>query len=436
MRRTIHSVLLAFTIGCGEEETLRRAGEEEYRETFVQEAEPKLDVLWVIDNSVSMRAEQDKVAAEASAFFQRLLGEAVDYHVGVITSDPNEGGVLRRSGRSVEGCDRCRFIGRSVPCSDPNDASTCPALDVFREMVLVGTEGSVLERPFEQVANAVGLTVLDRESQTPMLDPETGRPLLRAPDENQGFLRDDANLMVLFVSDEDEGLKQVGPPVRYYERLLTLLKRGTEARVLVGAIMGWPIEGQFDSQLPLIEEACSFIRPAWEGGSEEGAVRAALQDPGGCVDVRSPNAEDAFAEVGRRYAELSCRMGGVVTNICNPDYRDALQVLSNSAVRLGKEFVLRFASELDRGEDCRMFTGDEEALDCDEDGSVDGELDGPICVLASSGGEPGLVPRSESNGWTFDDDAAIVRFPGDFEPAPGSGVEVRYKLFRGVRRCP
>src|SRR5262245_59522945 len=102
MKRTISILLLAY--GCGDEEVLRLAGEEEWCETYVQEPEPKLDVLWVIDNSSSMQAEQEKVAAEASAFFELLSGEAVDYHVGVITSDPNEGGALRSS----------RFIDRSA----------------------------------------------------------------------------------------------------------------------------------------------------------------------------------------------------------------------------------------------------------------------------------------------------------------------------------
>ena len=45
----------------------------------------------------------------------------VDYHIGIVTSDPAENGVLRPYvGPAVTGCSNCRFITTDVPCENPD----------------------------------------------------------------------------------------------------------------------------------------------------------------------------------------------------------------------------------------------------------------------------------------------------------------------------
>jgi peroxiredoxin len=86
---------------------------------------------------------------------------------------------------------------------------------VFRNLIKVGIDGSSFEEGFVQAATALGAR---------NIDPSTGFPDKNVPAQNAGFIRDDASLYIVFVSDEEEGAKQDGTPVRYYQRLFEGLK--------------------------------------------------------------------------------------------------------------------------------------------------------------------------------------------------------------------
>src|SRR5262245_59012180 len=63
---------------------------------FDQKQAARVDILWMVDNSGSVIAEQKKIAERFNDFFNQLIISAVDYHIGVISSDPGENGVLRQ----------------------------------------------------------------------------------------------------------------------------------------------------------------------------------------------------------------------------------------------------------------------------------------------------------------------------------------------------
>ncbi|MCB9766056.1 MAG: VWA domain-containing protein [Alphaproteobacteria bacterium] len=137
--------------------------------------ERRTDVLLVIDNSASMGEEQALLAENFAAFTDVLMGATSDFRVGVITTDPGDGGALR---------------------DDWLDADT-PELDLaFQEAVQVGTRGSRDEQGL-----AMALYALDS-------------------DINPGFLRGEAALHVVFFADEDD--HSSGDPEYYlneYRRL-------------------------------------------------------------------------------------------------------------------------------------------------------------------------------------------------------------------------
>src|SRR5687767_15154056 len=56
-------------------------------DVFVQVTTPKVDVLWVIDNSGSMEDEQADLVANFPAFMDFFLGSGLDYHIGVTSTD-------------------------------------------------------------------------------------------------------------------------------------------------------------------------------------------------------------------------------------------------------------------------------------------------------------------------------------------------------------
>ena len=107
---------------------------------FLQNKAAAVDVLWVIDNSESMREEQQGIGADFQAFVRNLIDSAVDYHIGVISTDVAGGGRLHYGPSSIP------FIHPEIGNADA----------VFAENVFVGTAGARQEKPFETTALALG----------------------------------------------------------------------------------------------------------------------------------------------------------------------------------------------------------------------------------------------------------------------------------------
>jgi hypothetical protein len=438
---TCSTVTLAIA-GCQDETLISLPQPTDQIDVFTQKAAAEVDILWVVDNSGSMGAEQKKVADRFGTFFQQLLVSQVDYRVGVITTDPAERGVLRASRVDVEGCAGCRFLSRAVACPNPavaiddlagnEDAirqrlsSQCPAQLVFRDLITVGTDGSAFEAGFAAAARALGADTLD---------PITRQPTLQPPAENAGFLRDRASLYIVFVSDEEEGDKREGAPVVYYQRLLESLKGpGNEGKVTVAGITGWPL----DAETPL-SQACDVYKTGLDADASNDDPRlpglhATLHDfENGCVDTSASNEDRdlAIAETGGRYVELACRTRGVVANLCEADYATALDALGASAAGLSRKFTVSLPERLQNGSDCVLFGAEPDpALDCDGDGTLNGPLDGPLCVTGRCQGDASdrLLPRDTAGGWSWDASTSSLRFSGSCVPAPGSNLTVRYGL--------
>lgn len=142
-----------------------------------QAAPPKIDLLFVIDNSDSMKEEQNKLAANFKLFVDELKKTNIgDLHVGVVATDAQPDAPL---GTLIRVDKKSRFIKtREVPQSifERQFAST----------IQVGVQGSSIEKPLEAMRLA--------------LSPKK----LNDPNHNGGFLRDDSLLVILFVGDEDD----------------------------------------------------------------------------------------------------------------------------------------------------------------------------------------------------------------------------------------
>lgn len=442
---------LAFTPGCRDcgEPLVPQAQPTDQADVFTQKGAARVDILWMIDNSGSMAAEQEKVADRFNQFFNQLIISQVDYHIGVVTSDPAEGGVLRQyNGPAVEDCSACRFITKDVPCADPSVdvsglasesekearlAADCPAQLVFRRLIKVGVEGSSFEEGFVQAASALGARTVD---------PATGFPDHVAPPENEGFARDDASLYIVFVSDEEEGAKADGSPVRYYQRLFEGLKAaGNENNVAVAAITGYPI----DNPPAPIDDVCAILNTTFDNnpGNDDpraATVKEAMRDfsRNGCLDVEAgPDDDAAFAEVGGRYIELACRTGGVIANMCEADYSTALDALGANAAGLLRKFTISLPDRLNGGDDCVIFDGEDGAnnIDCNDNNSAKDDVDGPMCVKAQCIGdtEPTLQPRGTV--WEWEQSTSSVRFGGGCIPAPNSEVIITYGVVPEGKTC-
>lgn len=180
---------------------------------------PKLDILFVIDNSNSMREEQEAVARELTGFIDELKkggGVPADFNVGVVTTSVYLNG---RVGAQSFLLNYSKQAGKLRPIpvelgdggidyDDPNGerllSGTDPELIAkFAKLVRQGTTGSGQETPFEAVRLA--------------LHPAAGdMPLIKTPISmggNGGFLRDGSRLLVVVLTDEDDCSEMVRPPL-------------------------------------------------------------------------------------------------------------------------------------------------------------------------------------------------------------------------------
>lgn len=174
----------------------------------------KADILFVIDNSGSMADEQENLIRNFDAFIGVLAGGNLDYRIAVTTTDLGEVGTSttttqeERTGdvriavdessayRPVDSFDRsdCRALddvrhgcfrtgSRERPWIQADDGRDA-VVSAFAESARVGTCGSGLERGTAAMIEALRAT--------------------RPGGCNEGFLRDDANLVVIVVTDEED----------------------------------------------------------------------------------------------------------------------------------------------------------------------------------------------------------------------------------------
>lgn len=135
----------------------------------------QLDVLFVIDDSASMREHQRNLANNIDLFTQEFTkSNFVDYHVGVITTSYD---VCMNS----VAC-RAKLVDTAgvswVERSTPNGS------DALRKNLLVGVGGSGTEMFFKPIISALSKPLIDNE--------------------NKGFYRERAHLAIVILTDTED----------------------------------------------------------------------------------------------------------------------------------------------------------------------------------------------------------------------------------------
>jgi hypothetical protein len=260
-------------------------------DTFMQDMQPKADILLVVDDSGSMSDKQQSLSMNFTSFIQYAASAGVDYQIGVITTTADGNtcppgfpvcppppstlgeGILRtiRPGQANQ-------IGPILRSNTPNVGQA------FQQLVNVGTDGSGTEQGLETAVMAL----------TPP----------RIVNENAGFLRTDANLAIVVVSDAGD---QSNQPVSYYENRLINVKGFNRLSMFTFSAIG-----------PFLSSA-----------------------PGSCTYDGGGDAQ--------RYGSLVTRTGGVREEICTNNWATALQGLGRTAFGFRTMFFLANSPDLTGG---------------------------------------------------------------------------------------
>ena len=151
-------------------------------DTFQQLTDNKVDILWVVDDSGSMQDEQNALSNNFQSFISFADSLSVDYQVGVITTEVNDSSV---SG-VLWACNGYN------PIIDASDANRVAAFQCAAR-VTNPPNGNRRPNPGGSDSQEAGLQAARIALDVPNV---TGA--------NNGFLRSDARLAVIIVSDEDD----------------------------------------------------------------------------------------------------------------------------------------------------------------------------------------------------------------------------------------
>lgn len=197
---------------------------EEREETHSQiEADPTpIDILFVVDNSGSMEEEQNNLAANFGQFIDLIVATPAQFRIAVISTD------------MIDPAQSGKFLAKA---GNPKvlDRNTANLRTVFSENARLGTMGDGFEK---------GLDAIEAALSQPLLG-----------NENAGFLRAEAVLGVVLLSDEEDCSHDPGAipefdgdecvrnidrmrPISRYINFLKGLKGGDASRVFFAAITG------------------------------------------------------------------------------------------------------------------------------------------------------------------------------------------------------
>lgn len=253
MTRTAPWLALLGLMACSDYDLTVHEG----TDVWYQNPAEEVDILLVVDNSCSMEPYQDSLGDNFQEFISFFIDANVDYQIGVVTTDVTTAQAGRIRGEIIT-------------------SETADAAETFAQIVAVGTNGSASEMGLE--AAAMALT----------------EPL--ASGSNAGFLRDDAVLSLIFVSDEEDWSPY--PVADYINDFYSI--KGFRNRDVMNA-----------SSLVIVDE-----------------------DDCGTYGV------DYYGTEGTRYVDVTDQTSGVLGDICASDFSDIVTELSLNASRLRDTFVL------------------------------------------------------------------------------------------------
>ena len=260
---------------------------------YIQTSGQTVDVLLVVDNSASMCEEQDSLAENMDRFVhQAALFNVDDYQVGVVNTEISSDAIF---GAAEPDPERGRLLGDPRIATPGNGGGNVVAGHVTD----IGCEGAGAQESGLEAARLALSHPWIREEPAGNCngdgDCQGGEECVggECVGWNRGFLRDDASLEVVFLSDEED---QSPARVSFYVDFLKSIK-------------GFRNEG--------LLHASAIVGP-----------------PGGC------QSNNGAADAGNRYIDVVEATNGSWHSICAEDYGPALDEIGNRAFGVRVQFFL------------------------------------------------------------------------------------------------
>lgn len=254
--------------------------ESEHTDRFVQTTGQDVDVLFVVDNSGSMSEEQSNLATNFQSFISGAATWNNDYHVGVTSTD-----LEGDNGRLIASGSNARFVTRQNWQQFANNAR-------------LGTNGSADEKGLAAAQAALSLPNTADAGVACTTDAQCTAPE-RCVDggcggRNRAFLREDAALEVVIVSDEEDSS---AGDIAFYTNFFKSIKGFYNTNMFhLHAIVG-----------------------DYQNGCSSGA---------------------GSASAGNRYIAVANNTGGAVVSICDPTFATGLSSIGDIAFGLRTQFFL------------------------------------------------------------------------------------------------
>ena len=310
----------------------------------------KIDILFVVDNSGSMTEEQQTVAESFEQFIEKFTGKKLNFQVGVISTD-NISSASWWTGSSSAYADFTNAGPGSLLAYKTNEriltAETADIVNKFQQNSKLGTKGSGAEGGLKAATLALSESMLSNY--------------------NQGFVRSEALLAVIFVTDEDES-RLVGANASEQSRYIRAFPTEAATR-----------KENFQNRIRALKQNEDLIS----------VTSVVIPSEAECSNVWENN--DGLMSTGDMYMNVADEFKGRIIPICR-DFSGPIIDLGADLVKLLSRFKLKQ------------------------------KPDGQIRVYVNGG----LVERDEVNGWAYIAESNEVEFRGDAIPQADAKIEVAY----------
>jgi len=175
--------------------------------TFNESVNSDLDIVFMIDNSGSMQQEQENLARNFPVFISALesLPEGLpNVHIGVVSSDLGAG---KYAGPNVEGCTKIGGDGGVFQASPRGMGGACTSFPRPESYLSVNGTKQNFAGDISSAMSCIaqlGTRGCGFEHQIAAVWKALGGDVGGVPAVNKGFLRDDALLAIVLITDEDD----------------------------------------------------------------------------------------------------------------------------------------------------------------------------------------------------------------------------------------